>query len=74
MLWQSGTGQVAIVEVCARSGEVFTLAPKAARRKTSTAREFPNSFERWERMRRFGYTPPPDSENGRIDRIVAGDE
>jgi antitoxin (DNA-binding transcriptional repressor) of toxin-antitoxin stability system len=62
------------VEVCARSGEVFTLAPKAPRRNTSKAGDFPDFYERWKRMRRFGYTPPPDSENGRIDRIIAGEE
>ena len=62
------------VEVCARSGEVFTLAPKVPHRKTPKAKNFPDFSERWKRMREFGHLPPPNSENERIDRIIAGEE
>jgi hypothetical protein len=64
-------------EVRTRSGEIFTVAPKLAgtpdRRQTSKGitEHFQNL---WSKQRAMGLIPPPDSENERINRIIAGEE
>ena len=63
-----------IVEVRTRSGEVFTIAPKAEKASKRRAKTFPDFEARWRRMRARGLVPPPDSENERINRIIAGEE
>jgi antitoxin (DNA-binding transcriptional repressor) of toxin-antitoxin stability system len=61
-------------EVCARSGEVFTLAPKATPRTTARKKDFPDFSARWQRLRELGQVVPPPAENARIDRLIAGEE
>ncbi len=60
-------------EVRTRSGEVFTLAPKAKRRRAKP-KGFPDFEARWKRLGDLGLVPPPESENERINRIIAGEE
>jgi antitoxin (DNA-binding transcriptional repressor) of toxin-antitoxin stability system len=59
------------VEVRTRSGEVFTIAPKAERRKKSFSKGFQDL---WARQRELGLVPPAEEENERINRIIAGEE
>lgn len=61
-------------EVCARSGEVFVLAPKTTTRKTARKSDFPDFSARWQRLRELGQIAPPPAENERIDRLIAGEE
>ena len=63
-----------MVEVRTRSGEVFTITPKAEMASKRRAKTYPNFEARWKRMRELGLVPPPDSENERINRIIAGEE
>lgn len=60
------------VEIRTRSGEVFTVAPKAD--ETLSTREFPNFKARWKKLRELGHVPPPPSENDSINRVIAGDQ
>lgn len=59
-------------EVHARSGEVFTVAAKAAEQPRS--REFPNFEARWKKLRELGLVPPPRTEDERVNRVVAGEQ
>jgi antitoxin (DNA-binding transcriptional repressor) of toxin-antitoxin stability system len=68
------------VEVCSRSGEVFTISPKRAP-KGKNKQGQPDSVDAhfadlWERQRELGYTPPKvnDWDEERFNRIIAGEE
>lgn len=62
-------------EVRTRSGEVFTLAPKTAPKKPKKASGIRSHFEAlWKKQCELGLVPPPESENERINRIIAGEE
>ena len=65
------------VEVCARSGEVFTLAPKVKPRNTAgKANDLKSHFESlWQRQRDLGYVPQnsADFDEERFNRIIAGE-
>jgi prevent-host-death family protein len=72
-----------VVELCSRSGEVFTLAPKAkappsrSKKAVDIGAEFEAEMqERRERMSAVGYTPPSaaDFDQERFNRIIAGEE
>jgi len=68
-----------VVEVRARSGEVFTVAPKKTAEHSLTQAEiaaafFKKSEERAQRFREMGFVPPPAEEMERINRMIAGEE
>jgi antitoxin (DNA-binding transcriptional repressor) of toxin-antitoxin stability system len=70
------------VEVCSRSGEVFTLAPKRAesadmKEETNAGAEFARlSEERAKKFREMGLLPTKLGEwdEERFNRIIAGEE
>lgn len=64
-------------EVRTRSGEIFTVAPKSvtAQNRRQTAKGISERLQNlWSKQRDSGFIPPPDSENERINRIIAGEE
>ncbi len=68
-----------VVEVRARSGEVFTVAPKKTAERSLTQAEIADAFfkkseARAQRFREMGFVPPPEEEMERINRIIAGEE
>jgi antitoxin (DNA-binding transcriptional repressor) of toxin-antitoxin stability system len=72
------------VQICARTGEVFTLVPEArvhrsktkAKEKTAAEMWAEKSAERKARMIAIGYVPPTADEwdTERFNRIIAGEE
>jgi prevent-host-death family protein len=68
-----------VIEISARTGEVFTIASKKKKQKARkhadlTAEFLRKSEERAQRFREMGFIPPPASEMERINRIIAGEE
>lgn len=64
-------------EVRTRSGEIFTVAPKLSRtlNRSQTTKAISERFQKlWSKQRAAGFIPPPESENERINRIIAGEE
>lgn len=66
------------VEVCSRSGEVFTLAPKVQpKQKPGKAADIKSHFESlWQRQRDLGYVAPrpSDFDANRFNQIISGEE
>jgi hypothetical protein len=62
-------------EVRTRAGETFILAAKKEKKRKTASRGIRARFEAlWKKQIELGCIPPPASENGRIDRIIAGEE
>jgi hypothetical protein len=53
-------------------GETFEMKIKPEEKLASSV-EFPNFEARWQRMSEMGFVPPPSSEMGRINQIIAGE-
>ncbi len=61
-------------EVRTRSGEVFTVAVKSDEATVGHPKTFPDFEARWKKLREWGLVPPPQSENDRLNRIIASEE
>jgi hypothetical protein len=62
------------VEIRNRKGEVFTISRNLPK-QTRTVADYVARFDAlWKRQRELGLIPPPESENDRLDRIIAGEE
>ena len=64
-------------EVRTRTGEIFTVAPKppVGPSRKREAKEVRDRFQDlWAKQRSLGLIPPDESENERINRIIAGEE
>lgn len=65
-----------MAEVRTRSGEVFTVAPKAEDVGAHRKKALPDFKARWKRMQALGHSTENISaeENERINRVIAGEE